>query len=439
MQKAKPGYKFVKSLFGKYEEIPEDWEQKLFQNIITKGPSSGLYSPIENYGKGNKIVGLGDVFKSDVLQTEGMRKVDLSEDEKSRFILNSHDLVFSRYSLKFEGVGKCLFIPKINEIILFESNTLRVSLSDFVNSRYIAYYFNSEAGRRNLIRILKQVSSTGVTGTDLKNLKIILPPISEQEKITSILSSSDELISSYDNIITETKKLKNGLMQQLLTKGIGHKKFKKVKWLFGKEIEIPEEWDSFRLKQTCKKISVGIATSTTKHFVDNGVPLLRNQNIKNGYIDSKNLLYISEDFAKSNESKRLREGDVISMRTGYPGQSAVVPSNMDGWQTFTTLIIRPNHKLLSSDYLVLYLNSFGRKQITSTQAGAAQQNLNAGWASNLLIILPPLFEQQKIASILSSVDDKITELESKKKSLESLKKGLMQKLLTGQIRVSVTN
>ena len=210
--------------------------------------------------------------------------------------------------------------------------------------------------------------------------------------------------------------------------------YKLVKSLYGKYEEIPEEWNHSKMKDVCKKISVGIATSTTKYFVDKGVPLLRNQNIKEGYIETDDLLHISEEFAKMNQSKKLQEGDVVCMRTGYPGQSAVVPAEMNGWQTFTTLIVRPNHEILDSHYLSIFLNSYGKKQITSIQAGAAQQNLNVGWLSNILISLPLLNEQQKIATILSNVNNLIDSYGKAIESTSRLKTGLMQQLFTRGIR-----
>ena len=184
------------------------------------------------------------------------------------------------------------------------------------------------------------------------------------------------------------------------------------------------------MRDVCKKIFVGIATSTTKYFVDDGVPLLRNQNIKNGYIETDNLLHISKEFAKINQSKKLQSGDVVCMRTGYPGQSAVVSVEMDGWQTFTTLIMRPNSEIIDSQYLSLFLNSIGRKQITSVQAGAAQQNLNAGWLSNLMITIPSFNEQQKITKIISNLENLINSYDKIITTIKNSKTGLMQYLFT---------
>ena len=76
----------------------------------------------------------------------------------------------------------------------------------------------------------------------------LLPTLPEQQKIANILSNVDNLIESTEKVITHSKKVKTGLMQKLLTRGIGHVKFKKVPWLFGKEIEIPEEWKITTLK-----------------------------------------------------------------------------------------------------------------------------------------------------------------------------------------------
>lgn len=209
------------------------------------------------------------------------------------------------------------------------------------------------------------------------------------------------------------------------------KGYKLVKSLYGKYEEIPEEWDLKKLEAVTEKIFVGIATSTTKHFVPQGIPLLRNQNIKEGFIDTKELLHISKEFATANKSKQLNEGDVICIRTGYPGQSAVVISEMNGWQTFTTLIIRPLKKTLDSQFLSVFLNSdLGKRQVLSAQIGTAQQNLNAGSLSKMCISIPDINEQRKIVSVFSNVDSLINQTEKEIELTQKLKKGLMQKLLT---------
>ena len=114
-----------------------------------------------------------------------------------------------------------------------------------IDNKFIFYYL------RYKYPLLRDTSyGTGILHLDkfiLKKLQIPILPQDEQKQIASILSNVDDTIQKTDQIIEQTQRLKNGMMQKLLTRGIGHSKFKKVKWLFGKEIEIPEEWDIIKL------------------------------------------------------------------------------------------------------------------------------------------------------------------------------------------------
>lgn len=101
---------------------------------------------------------------------------------------------------------------------------------------------------------------------------------------------------------------------------------------------IPDDWQIVVLQDVCEWIGVGIASATTHAYTNSGIPILRNQNIKEGYIDASDLLHITPEFDQQNKTKRIRKGDVVSIRTGYPGLSAVVPERFDQYQCFTTLI-----------------------------------------------------------------------------------------------------
>lgn len=109
---------------------------------------------------------------------------------------------------------------------------------------------------------------------------------------------------------------------------------------------------------------------------------------------------------------------------------------MSSWQTFTTLIARPNHNLVWAEYISYFINSeIGKNIINGLQAGGAQKNLNVSSINKLSVINPPLEEQKQIADILSTADEKLEVLRAKKEKYETLKKGLLQKLLSGEVRV----
>ena len=196
--------------------------------------------------------------------------------------------------------------------------------------------------------------------------------------------------------------------------------------------QLPDGWKLIKIRDLCKKVFVGIATSTTNSYVESGgVPLLRNQNIKEGVIDNSEILQISQSFANRNKNKELEIGDVITARTGYPGSSAVINSNYAGSHSFTTLISRLNQDIIIPHYYSIYLNSsLGKKQIYKNQAGGAQENLNVSSLEKITIKLPSLPEQKKIAEILSTLDLLLNHLLEKINKTKILRKSNIQFLLS---------
>ncbi len=199
---------------------------------------------------------------------------------------------------------------------------------------------------------------------------------------------------------------------------------------------IPEDWEVASLSSVAEKIMVGIASAATHAYRTKGVPMFRNQNIKAGYLDDDDLLFISPEYELAFKNKRLRAGDLLTMRTGYPGVTAIVPKKYDSAQSFTTLITRPKQHQAESSYLCCFLNSeIGQKFFTESQIGGAQKNVNAGTLRGMSIALPPLPEQRAIAAALSDVDALLCGLDSLIAKKHGLKVAAMQQLLTGQTRL----
>lgn len=289
--------------------------------------------------------------------------------------------------------------------------------SDFVRGPALAQMIGTTGRRR-------------VPNAVFDEIVVAIPPLPEQRRIAEILSSVDDAIQSTQAVIDQTRRVKQGVLERLLTKGIGHTRFKQT------EIgEIPETWSLRPLADVCLSVTVGIASSATHAYCDNGIPLIRNQNIKPGYIDREEMLFVSQSYDQSYKNKRVRAGDVITMRTGYPGRSAVVPRDLDGCQTFTTLISRPDRELLIPEFLCLWINSHrGTVEVRKRQAGGAQQNLNAGVMKQIPVPLPPLSEQEEIVAKLNGIP--IGDgLSREVNTLRNIKRALMAELLTGRLRV----
>jgi len=245
----------------------------------------------------------------------------------------------------------------------------------------------------------------------------------------------DSLIESYDKVIESTKKIKTGLMQQLLTKGTGHEKFKKVKWLFGKEIEIPEEWKIKRLKEITLKIGDGIH-STPNYVDDSDYYFINGNNLINdlvGFFDNtKNVSkeeYLKYKLNLDENTVFLSINGTIGNVAYYNNEKIVLGKSVCYINCGQNL----NKKFLFYILQSNYLSKFFNRELTGTTIS----NLSLSTVRNSPILLPKINEQEKIVTILNEIDSKIRDLESNQNHLKSIKKGLMLKLLTGQIRVKV--
>lgn len=199
---------------------------------------------------------------------------------------------------------------------------------------------------------------------------------------------------------------------------------------------IPADWDVKPLSSLAGKIMVGIASAATHAYRTKGVPMFRNQNIKAGYLDEGDVLYIDPEYERTYRNKRLQGGDLLTARTGYPGTTCVVPSHYESAQSFTTLITRPNTAEIDSSFLCGYINSeAGQKFFEQAQIGGAQKNVNAGTLRKMPVPIPPPSEQRAIAEALSDVGALLGALDRLITKKRDLKQATMQQLLTGQTRL----
>lgn len=198
---------------------------------------------------------------------------------------------------------------------------------------------------------------------------------------------------------------------------------------------IPVEWEIRKLSDVTTKVTVGIASAATHAYCKEGITLLRNLNIKEGYLDTTDLLYVDADYELPFKNKRLRAGDILTVRTGYPGISAVVPRELENAQSFTTLISKPKQSIVDSDYLCYLINSeIGKDFVNNGQAGGGQKNINAGTLSQFTFPMPPKAEQLRIKDCLKKWEEYETGLGILIEAKRTYKHGLMQQLLTGQRR-----
>lgn len=275
-----------------------------------------------------------------------------------------------------------------------------------------------------------------ITGAGLRSIEFPAPPLPEQQKIAIILTSVDNVIEKTRAQIDKLKDLKAGMMQELLTKGIGHTEFKESP--VGR---IPKEWDVLfldELVKTEKNITYGIVQAGA-HY-EGGVPYIRVSDMTERALSLNGMLLTSPEIAEKYQRSAVSCGDIVYALRGVIGHVLMVPKELDGANlTQGTARVSPNNKV-NSDYLLWAMKSpYVCYQNDLAAKGSTFREVTLASLRSIQIALPTKVEQKEIAFILNSVELKIFSIEDKLTQLLSIKKALMQDLLTGKVRVKLTN
>jgi len=399
--------------------LPTDWEfVKAIDHIdFIRGqePGSKHYN---TKGHGQKFIRVGNM--------SGKREEAIFTDLSNLSACNKSDILMS-----FDGSPG---IVRRGFEGIYSSGIRKIIFKNTRFDRNFTYYVLQSSIVQDLIAIHADAGTTiKHASKSIPLIRIPAPPISEQKKIAAILSSVDDAIQATQAVIDQTRRVKQGLLQQFLTRGIGHTRFKQT------EIgEVPEEWCIKTAKEVCSKISVGIVVKPTQYYESNGIKCFRSANVREGYIEDHNWVYISEEANNLNAKSKLHSGDVLIVRTGYPGTSCVVPQEYDGTNCIDIIFARPKVGMILSQYLSCFINSsLGKKQVLYGQGGLAQKHFNVNALNQMKIVLPSIYEQKKITTILTNMDDVLNIELDKMVQIQKIKRGLMQDLLTGRVRVKL--
>ena len=424
----KKGYKSVPWLFGKEIEIPEEWEVKKL-NEITNKIGDGIHSTPEYVEHSEYyFINGNNLINGKITYFENTKNVSKEEFLKYELKLNENTILLSINGT----IGNVAFYNK--EKIILGKSASYIICNDKLNTLFLFYQLQSN--------LTKKYFSTQLTGTTISNLSLSsirnmifhLPLFPEQQKIASILSNINNLIESTRQVIKNSKSLKTGLVQKLLTRGISHTKFKKVPWLFGKEIEIPEEWEHSKFNQVVK-------TNPLTKIDEDVVPYIPMDAVDT----SKDHFNYFEERKLSDYSSlpKFQENDVLfaSITPSTENGKTCIIENFarKGIASSELTVLRSSDNVFPK-YLYCYVKSHRIRQFAISQmmgTTGRQRVPDYVFKKDLYFELPPLPEQQKIASILSNIDAQIDSQTQYKEKLERLKKSLMQKLLTGEVRVAI--
>ena len=306
------------------------------------------------------------------------------------------------------------------------------SFSEKLNGRFFYYFFSNHFYER-VMRLSAKNSVDSVRRSMISDMEIPLPPLPEQQKIAEILSTVDAKIEVIDQQINETQALKKGLMQRLLTKGIGHTEFKDS--ALG---EIPKSWEVVSIDEIAKVTAGGTPSTQESSYWGGEIPWMNSGEINLRRIKSVEGR-ITDLGLKNSSTKIIQTNSVLMALAGQGKTRGKVAINEIPLCTNQSLATIYDFKNAHYEYVFQNLETRYSEIRKMSTGDGGRGGLNLTIIKTIKIALPPLDEQTKMAEIFMSLDEKLDVLGEKKTHYQELKQGLMQQLLTGKIRVKTNN
>ncbi len=391
--------------------LPKGWEKQKLSDIINliHGYQFRTNDFTEN---GIAIIKIGNV-NGTTLDLSGLSYISKDRfEEFKQYELNEGDILMSLTG----NIGRVVEVSNLPFKVLqnYRVGKFEAVDSNIIFKKYIKFLLSSNIVLDRLEKLSNQSAQANFGKQDMDKIFVSLPPLEEQKKIADILSTVDKKIAFVEENINATEELKKSLMQKLLTEGIGHTEFKDSE--LGR---IPKSWEISNIENIFN-IFVGRDLKEdrfSKEKTDTHIfPVFSNTVDNNGF-------YGYYDYEEFNGSSLTVVGRGIGVGTAFTKNGS--------YGAIGRLLVLFPQKGIKPHFYTEYINF--KIKIFSESSGIPQ--LTGAQIKNYKCPIPPLEEQKQIAEILSTVDKKLENLKEKKQSFEELKKGLMQKLLTGEVRV----
>ena len=405
-------------------EIPNGWQIKKLKDILIEGRLGGNYENAEA-NNGIPVIKMGNldrgIIKLDKIQY--LPENDIYNDDD---VLVEGDLLFNTRNT-LELVGKVAIWNSELPFAVYNSNLMRMKFDNahVESTWFMNRAFNSYYGLRQLRGIATGTTSVAaIYGRDLESIKFLLPPLPEQRAIAKVLSTADAAIHTTEKLIAQKEIRKKWLMQQLL------KGKKRLKGFDG-------EWKEYPFESLLKVVKRPVK------WDDSELYKLISVRRRSGGIFFREAL-----FGHQIKVKDLRDAEVgdflFSKMQIVHGASALVKKEFEGAKISGSYIaaVAKDPKLLNMDFFNWYSQLpyfYHQALISSYGVHIEKMTFDFDTFLQLEMKLPSIEEQTAIAQVLQAADKEISLLKAKADKLREQKKGLMQQLLTGKVRLKINN
>ena len=398
--------------------IPEDWQLIPIRELakdMADGPfGSNLKTEHYTIDKQVRIIQLGNI--GDCGWLDDNTKYTTYEHAKtlSRCIVTPGSILVA----KMMPAGRSVVCPSEEKQYILGSDVVRIVPNEKLIAEYFVYQSKSDI---YLSQIAANTQGSTRQRTSISKLKDIYIPFpstkSEQTRIATALSNIDVLISELGKLIEKKRAIKQGAMQQLLT---GKKRLKRVvvsnRFKHTEMGELPDDWE------VCTIDDIAVITTgsqNTQDYVENGIyPFyVRSQQVER----INKWIFDTEGVVTAGDG--VGTGKVFHYVKGKFGLHQ------------RCYLIHKFSSQMNARFFYWIFSSYFYERVHSMTAKSSVDSVRREMIADMHVPLPPLDEQIQIASVLTSMDNEISALESKKAKYEQVKQGMMQQLLTGKIRL----
>ena len=283
------------------------------------------------------------------------------------------------------------------------------SIVSLINNDYLYYYLLQNKNR--LEQKAQGSTFLAINSAEVNDFDVSYPEsLSTQRRIAAILTSADKVIAATQKTIAKYKQIKQGMMEDLL--------------------KPKEGWKMVKLGEVGERITDGCHIKP-KCVAKSQFLMLSSQNIKDNKLDLSDVSYLTfDDFERENHRTNIKAGDVLLTIVGTVGRTYLVKENDVNFTLQRSVAVLAPKATLDSSFLLYTLNNL-QFVLENEAHGCAQKGIYLKQLNQLLISIPDLTEQRRIAAILSGIDAKIAAEEKVLQKYEKVKKGLMERMLEG--------
>ena len=347
-------------------------------------------------------------IKDGKLNFDDVVYIDKGKVKQTQY-LKSGDVLICASSGSKELVGKAAYVA--HDLPMTFGAFCKVARPKTGCPQYIGHYFESPHYRFRISEAAAGVNINNIRNEDIAVLDIPFPSIDEQMEIASVLDKIGAL--------ADFRKQQLAKLDEL------------VKARFVELFGTPEEMEK-KAESTIQEIAdvqVGLVIKPTRFYSDvqNNNRAFRSLNVGEMRIIDSDWVYFTDSGMNQNPRTIVHTGDVLVVRSGYPGTSCVVTEEYAGSNVIDLIIAHPHTDKILPEYLSAFTNfPHGKRQINAMQHGIAQKHFNVGMYENMKISIPPIEQQKRFLDFLQQVDKTKQAVSRSLNKLETLQAALMQ-------------